>query len=276
MHPPLPSIPFGPYDISRLIIGGNPFRGYSHLSETLDREMAEYYTAERVVQTLFDAERAGITAMVSRGDRIVMGWVDEYRNRGGAMHWIVQTATEWGDIPDNIRQIAKHHPIAVYHHGSYTDELWKAGRIDEIQEYLKIIRDLGLQVGICSHIPEVLEYCEERSWDIDFYMACCYNISRVERQSLLAGGKRVEEPFIEEDRDRMCRFVCETDKTCLLFKILAAGRKCGSSEEVREAFRFVFAHIKPNDAVVVGVFPKYKDQISENVEIVREIHSGRD
>ncbi|MFH1742800.1 MAG: hypothetical protein ABIH23_27665 [bacterium] len=266
-----PSVPFGPVRISRLIIGGNPLRGNSHFSDEMDLEMAEYYSSECVVQTLLNAERAGMTTMQSRGDRIVMGWVDEYRRQGGTMHWIVQTATEWGDIPDNIREINKHGPVAIYHHGTYTDTLWKEGKIDQVQEYLKVIRDLGLQVGICSHIPEVFEYCEERNWDLDFYMASCYNLSREDRRSMLAGGTRVHEEFLDEDRELMCRFVRATEKTCLVFKILAAGRKCGTPEDVRSAYQYAFASIKPKDAVVVGMFPKYHDQLTENAAIVREI-----
>ena len=32
------------------------------------------------------------------------------------------------------------------------------------------------------------------------------------------------------------------------------------------AFRFAFENIKPKDAVVVGMFPKYEDQIALNVQ----------
>ena len=48
-------------------------------------------------------------------------------------------------------------------------------------------------------------------------------------------------------------------------RMRAASRRCGSQEEVREAFEFAFANIKEKDAVVVGMFPKYEDQITLNV-----------
>ncbi len=50
----LPHVQFGAHRISRLVIGGNPLRGNSHLSEERSREMKEYYTAENVLKAWFD------------------------------------------------------------------------------------------------------------------------------------------------------------------------------------------------------------------------------
>lgn len=52
----------------------------------------------------------------------------------------------------------------------------------------------------------------------------------------------------------------------LAFKILAANRKCATQEAVREAYRYAYTHIRPTDAVVVGFFPKYLDQIALGIE----------
>ena len=267
----LPTITLGNHKISRLIIGHNPFKGNSHFSEELDRDMLEYFTQERMIETLFECERQGLTVMLSRGDRDIMAMVDEYRRRGGKLHWICQTATEWGDIPDNIRTIARHKPIAIYYHGSHTDSLYKEGRLETIRDCLKLIRDLGILVGVATHIPEVIEYIEERNWDMDFYMASLYNLSKVERTSMLVSGERSDDPFDDEDREIMCRTIRKTAKPCLAFKILAASRKTNSPAEVRAAFEFAFQRIKPIDAVVVGMFPKYKNQVEENARIVSEI-----
>jgi hypothetical protein len=42
----------------------------------------------------------------------------------------------------------------------------------------------------------------------------------------------------------------------------AASRLCASQEQVAAALRFAFAQIKPQDAVVVGMFPAHEDQIA--------------
>ena len=59
-------------------------------------------------------------------------------------------------------------------------------------------------------------------------------------------------------------------KTCLAFKILAGGRTCNTPEQVSDVFRFVLGHIKPTDAVVVGMYPRFTDQIKENADLVRK------
>ena len=64
----LPTIPLGPHQVTRLIVGGNPLCGNSHYSETMSREMAEYYTPERVVEVLQRCEGAGINTVQARGD----------------------------------------------------------------------------------------------------------------------------------------------------------------------------------------------------------------
>jgi len=59
----------------------------------------------------------------------------------------------------------------------------------------------------------------------------------------------------------------QTPRTCLAFKILAAGRLCDRPETVEAAFRFTFESIKPQDAVVVGIYPEYTDQVAEDVAL---------
>ena len=187
------------------------------------------------------------------------------------MHFICQTASEHPDTRTNIREIAAQDPIAIYFHGSRADKLWKAGQFAEVEDWLKLIRDTGKLVGIASHMPEVLRHVEDKGWDVDFYMACFYNISKVERESLLAGGKRVEEPFDDPDRDVMCEFIRSTEKLCIAYKILAASRRCTTPEMVRDSFEYAFRNIKPTDPVDVGMFQKNTDQIAMNAGIVRDI-----
>jgi hypothetical protein len=259
-------VKLGDYEITRLIIGGNPFVGNSHYSPEMDDDMRVYYTPEQTAEVLHQAEAAGINTVQARGDyhRILYS-MELYRRGGGQMHWIAQTASEMHDVFQNIRILAAADTIGIYHHGSKTDRLWKEGRIDEVEDYLKCMRDEGVLVGLGTHMPQVIEYAEEKDWDIDFYMACLYNLSRDERESAIVSGKFQKERFFHEDRDTMTAVIRQTDKTCLAFKIMAANRNCKTPEDVAAAFDYAFRNIKPKDAVVVGMFPKYGDQITENV-----------
>ena len=270
--PQLPTVPFGPHPVTRLIVGGNPFCGNSHNSDAMSQDMLDYYTAERVVEVLHRSERAGINTFQGRGDfHRVLHWRELFRREGGRLHFIAQTASEMHDVFENIRVLAASGAIGIYHHGTQTDRFWQDGHIDRCVDYLKCIRDSGVQVGLGTHIPEVIEYAEEHGWDVDFYMACLYNLSRRPRESRLVepDAPPAPEQFLDEDRERMCETIRATDTPCIAFKILAAGRKCGSQDEVRAAFRFAFDHIKSQDMVDVGVFPKYIDQVGLNVQHAR-------
>lgn len=265
----LPTVPFGPVRITRLISGGNPLCGNSHRSPELSAEMREYFTPERVVQYLWRLQEAGINCIQARGDyHRVLYWLELFRREGGRLHFIAQTASEMADVFVNIRVLAAAGAVGIYHHGTQTDRFWGEGQIDRVRDYLKCMRDCGVQVGLGTHIPEVIEYAEEKGWDVDFYMASFYNISRRPRESALVAEQSrtaVDEEYLPEDPPAMCKAIRATDKTCLAFKILAAGRNCETQEHVRQAFRFAYANIKPKDVVVVGMFPKYEDQIALNV-----------
>jgi len=42
---------------------------------------------------------------------------------------------------------------------------------------------------------------------------------------------------------------------------------------VERAFQYAFSHIKPTDAVIVGMFPRYADEVSEDAELTRKYGS---
>jgi len=44
----------------------------------------------------------------------------------------------------------------------------------------------------------------------------------------------------------------------------------------RGAFQFAFERLKPVDGVIVGMYPRYKDQISENAALARQFGTRRD
>jgi hypothetical protein len=271
----MPLADFGKHRVSRLIAGGNPVSGNSHVSRALDNEMADYFTAANIKKLLRDCERAGINTWQSRGDRFIMRMLREYRNEGGTIQWIAQTASELADIPRNIRECAAAGAIGVYHHGSATDAMWRGGRIDDVLPRLKAMRDAGVRAGVGTHIPEVIDYIESKGWDVDFYMTCLYNLSRSKEEIARLGGGAEGELFWEPDREQMLARVRKTSKQCLIFKVYAATRRSRSIDDMRAALKQVFDSAKPQDAVVIGMFPKDKDQAGENCRLVCEAIAAR-
>jgi hypothetical protein len=79
--------------------------------------------------------------------------------------------------------------------------------------------------------------------------------------------------FVSGDPARMYKMIRQTKKPCLAFKILAAGRRCEEVKHVEEAFQEAFANLKSTDAVIVGMYPRYTDQVKENAEYVRQFGS---
>jgi hypothetical protein len=144
--------------------------------------------------------------------------------------------------------------------------------LDTIHDYLKRVRDASLMVGVSTHMPAVIDAVESKGWDVDFYMACVYERHRsaADLEKLLGQVPiPVGEVYLSQDPPRMFKAIRQTRRPCLAFKILAAGRLSERKQWVEQAFRQTFESIKPNDAVIVGIYDRYSDQPGENAEYVR-------
>ena len=184
------------------------------------------------------------------------------------MHFL---AIDAGDA-SSIATLARAGTIGVAHHGEVTDQLFKRGQIDQIQDYLKRVRDAGMLVGVSTHMPAVVDTVESKGWDIDFYMTCVYERHRSgeEMERLLGQAPiPVGEVYLPLDPPRMFQAMRHTTRPCLAFKILAAGRLSERSQWVEQAFRQTLQSIKPDDGIIVGIYDRYSDQPSEDAALVR-------
>ena len=268
----LPTVCFGKYEVSRLVVGTNPFFGYSHFNNILDKFMREYMTQDRRIEVLRRCEEVGInTWQLHYSDQTIADF-KRMRAEGGKLNWFLLGEGDMQKNFDLIPQYAKLGPIGIAHHGNRTDERFREGRMDVVKDFCKRVRDTGVMVGVSMHNPEVLDYIEDKGWDVDYFMTCMYRVSRTKEETRAVFGEApLGESFFERDPERMCAKVRQTKKPCLAFKVLGAGRNVASRETVEAAFRFVFNNIKPTDAAIVGMCPKFKDEPSENAEIVRSI-----
>ena len=90
-----------------------------------------------------------------------------------------------------------------------------------------------------------------------------------EARAVLGGEAPQGEAFPEGDRDRMRRFVRLTKKPCPGFKILGAGRRARRRESIEAGFRYAHTRLEAGDAVIVGMEPRNRDEITENVDVAR-------
>jgi hypothetical protein len=287
---PMPTVKFGKYDVSRLIIGSNVVGGLSHLSQMIDVEIKAWNTPEHLLDSFKHAEELGINCMES-GQRHVPRYNAE---RNGKMLFAMRNqAPEDESIKPGraAKEMAKNGCIAIHHGGAGetgTDAWWRKGKLDRVREWCKAVRDAGVLVAITSHRPEVFDIIESQNWDVDYYMTCLYKYGRTpaeweksfapnpgmapvdlyhsrEGTSEHYGG---EMAFVRGDPPEMYKIIKQTKKPCWVYKILASGRLCETPQYVESAFKECFSNIKSTDAVVVGMWDKHMDQWGINKEYV--------
>ena len=283
----LPTIPLGNHRITRFVVGSNPVYGYSHFNRQYDQHMTEWFTDERIARLLLDCERAGINTWQASFNHSMARQFPKIRDAGCRIQFICLAASWHFDeklprTPDAVvegtikcaQAAAKYNPVGIAFHGWATDMLFRAGKIDMLHEFVKAVRDLGVTAGISTHNPAILDALEQRGFSNDFYMASLHYLSRrPEDWQRDIGVQPVGEGYIAADPPKMCASVRKARKPCLVYKVLAAGRKCGSAGEIQSAFEFAYKNIKPSDACIVGLYPRYSDQVAEDARLVRSILS---
>jgi hypothetical protein len=215
-------------------------------------------------------EQQGINTWQFSHHERAMRDLQEHRNRGGRLQWILLSHREIEDDHKLIREVVKQNPIGIVHHGGSAERKRRQGKIGLVKDFLKAVRDSGVLVGLSTHDPAFLDQSEAEGWDVDFYMTSLYYLTRSpEEFHRLLGSRPLGEIYLAEDPARMCAVIRKTRKPCLAYKVLAAGRRGDSAQEIDEAFRFTLANIKPGDGMIVGMYPRYTDQITENCARVR-------
>ena len=263
----LGKVSIGRMQVSRLLVGGNPFSGFSHQSPERDREMVRYYTTARIKATLARAEELGINTFFGRSDHHIRRVLTEYRDEGSAIQWVAQTAPEYGLPSKSVAGAAAAGASACYIHGGQMDYLLAQGTLDDVPNAIEMIRQAGMAAGLAGHNPRVFEWAESHL-DLDFYMCSYYNPStRDERPDHVPG---TPEWFAPQDREVMVRVIRDLSKPAIHYKVMAAGRN-----DPREAFTFVARHLRPQDAVCVGFYlGDNPHMLEENVQLLAHSLQG--
>ena len=269
----LPTVKLGQHQVTRLILGGNPIYGHSHFNRLFSQHMTTWHTPEHVLALVQRAEQAGINTWQNSYAERTLQDLDRYRDAGGKMNWLCLGKGEWEDKPEFIDRAAKRKPIGISPHGHTGEKLHREKRINVLVDMLKRIRQTGVLVGLSAHNPALIELSEEKGWDVDYYMCCLYYLSRPreEYQKLLGHDLPLGEIYLPTDPPRMFKVVQTTRKPCLVYKVLAAGRRVESKSQIRTCFETALKNIKATDAMIVGMYQQFGDQVGENVAMVREL-----
>jgi hypothetical protein len=243
----LPRGKFGKYEVSRLIIGGDPVSGIAHAGELVYQQefMLKYFTSEKILETLALAEQNGINTLLMRADdRIISHYTRYTKERGGKLHWIATSAPEQGDPVENAKRARDNGAIAMYLHGGLADRLVKAGKVDEIGKIVEGFKKTGIMGGIGAHLIDTSRACVTAGLDPDFFMMTINRVNYYcsEAAEVLAFMRSIKKPWIA-------------------FKVLGAGRV-----KAQEGFHLAFR--SGGDFIAVGMFDW---QVRQNAAMVKEM-----
>jgi hypothetical protein len=226
----MPTINLGGFEVSRLILGSNPFWGFWHGNP---RKPKSYTQEER--KAVMDAAAAlGITAIWVPGYK---EWVDlwkEYKDEGGKLQtWIGQPdGYKNVSLEDQITACAKNGGKAVCIQGENIDFAMGKKDYDNIKRWLGMVKDYGLPCGLASHHPEHILRAVDKDLPADFY-------------HMTLG---VPNSFVSEARAQTLKTVQQMDKPMVVYKVLGAGRF-----EPKSAFPYVMKAMRRKDGLCVGV-----------------------
>jgi hypothetical protein len=256
----LPKVEFCGLEVTRLILGANPFGGFSHQNQKRNQEMIAYYTPERIKETWARAWSAGINTMITNNETPhVIQTTAEYLAEGGPLQWIAQVSSR--NFPDMQSAIDGSIEIgckAAYLHGGFVDNLYKEKNEKALREYIRHGQSRGIPMGVAGHKPQVHDWVNELDL-VDFHVVCFFNCGS------LHSGKGHK--FKLADVFLAAECVKRLEKPCIAYKIMGAGRI-----DPAMAFEFAFDNIKPKDVVNVGMHRGDKDDmVEENVAHVQKL-----
>jgi len=250
----MPTIRLGDLEVSRLLLGTNPFYGFAHKPGDIGRQMTEYYTDEQIMEDLDRAAAQGITAVVGPPFERWQKLFKAYLDRGGRLRiWIAQPDRSPEKIPAEIEESVKAGAKAVYIQGHRVEAMYEKDTFEAVRGWVELIRKLGVPAGIGAHRTDCHLEAQKRKFPVDFYFQCMYNVAH-------------GDSFEREDPKRAVEVIRQLEKPVVAYKILGAGRV-----PPREGFEFAFRNIRPEDGVCVGVFTKNApDQIKQNADLAKE------
>ena len=261
------NIRFGKVAVSRLVIGGNPFSGFSHQGPERDREMVHYNTSARIKEALHKAERAGINTFFGRTDRHVRRLLLEYWDEGGTIQWFGQTASESPDQIKEIRSAAGAGAKGIYIHGGIVDHWYAQGQFDLFTRALEMMRECGVVAGFAGHSIEAHTWIRDHLQP-DFQMVCYYDPSP--RTSSPHHVSSTGEVWDDDHRDRAIELIQTMPWPVVHYKVFAGG-----NSPIADGFKVLATSMRERDLVCIGHhLGDNPNMIAENVAAFERVVEG--
>ena len=239
----MPMGQIGNVKISRMFTGGNLISSFAHSRDLIyvSALLRNYFTDEKVMETLEICEEMGINTAILRLDNHCKRILNRYWNeRGGKIQWIAQIKIKPNDL-SQIKDAVDHGAIGAYVHGGNCDRYVGEGNIDLLAKAVQTTKDLGVIAGIAGHQVEVPIACEEAGLDPDFYMKTLHS------HNYWSSEGPEHDNIWSRTPEKTIEFMRNVKKPWIAYKVMAAG-----AIHPREAFKFAYEN--GADFICAGMF----------------------
>lgn len=251
-----PAGKLGKLSVSRLICGGNLISGFAHSRDLIyvSPLLKQYFTDEKIFQTLALCEAQGINTAILRLDEDTLRLLRTYRKeRGGKIQWIAQIKIKENDMSD-IQLAVDNGAVAAFIHGGVSDTLVEQGKVDVLGKAVERIQQSGAVSGVAGHAIAVHKALAKAGIQPDFFMKT-FNSKRY----WSAGPEPRHDSVWEETPEETRAFMAQCERPWIAYKVLGAG-----AIHPREGFQYAFDN--GADFICVGMFDF---QVTEDVELAR-------
>ncbi len=263
----LPTGKFNFLHVSRLILGGNLLTHFTHSRDLkyVYNLAAHYNTEAKILETLALAEENGINTMSVHNPPAILKILQKHRKLGGKMQWIICPTASVETGEDYLRQVQELADMgcdAIYVWGVRSDPLAGQGKVDMILKAVSIARNLGLPSGVGAHDLKVVQECEKRGVEPDFYIKTFHhhNYPSAPKPEQLKGPYSEVPGYWCRDPKETIETMKAVKKPWIAFKVMAAG-----AIPPKDAFQYAFNN--GADHVLAGMFDF---EIEQDVAFARE------
>ncbi|MFC2086585.1 DoxX family membrane protein [Bacteroidota bacterium] len=266
-------------EISRLICGGNLISGFAHSRDLVyvSSLMLNYFTDEKILETLHLCEQCGINTALLRVDTNTLRILKKYRKQGGKIHWISQAKITDKDLRPDIDASIDNGADAVYIHGGICDKFVAENKVELLDKAVEYIKKRGVVSGLGAHDLRVPITCEKLGLNPDFYMKTMNS-----GNYWTAGSKLIDDPEWKPDPEKVVEpelmemnqdniwattpkqtveFMKKVKKPWIGYKVLGAG-----AIKPKDGFKYAFKN--GADFICVGMFDF---QVIQNANLVNQI-----
>ena len=269
-HVQVPKMKFGNAEISRLVLGVNPIYGFAHYNNNFGMRHARLVHARtRSARCCTGPTASASTPSTTSTWTALPQDLARFQAEGGKMHLIIQVMAK-----DDAAALVKNlKPLALQRRGEEIDAAFQNGNHGR--------RARVVQARPRPGRPGRRRHPQARSHRAGGRRRAGTSISTPAASTTAPAPPTSGSSAQRRDHGNAPRHLpAERSRAHVqshapdhqnLLRLQDSGRRAHRRRRRRQAFHTAYASIKPHDGVYVGMFPRFKDEVKENAEIVHSI-----